>query len=180
MKQSRFFAILMALCLVVTMVPVLPVRAEQVTSGTLDGRTTTMTWEFEDGTLTITGDDYCIDDKTAPWEHLRYEIESIVFDGSLTIIPEIFSNFPCLKNIVWPKDVTYLNGAFNNCYNLESVVVPDTVYDLEFSFDYCISLNYAVLPAGLDCIQSSFDNCGTLCAVIFLGDAPTYIYKTPF
>ena len=162
------------------MVPVLPVRAEQVTSGTLDGRTTTMTWEFEDGTLTITGDDYCIDDKTAPWEHLRYEIESIVFDGSLTIIPEIFSNFPCLKNIVWPKDVTYLNGAFNNCYNLESVVVPDTVYDLEFSFDYCISLNYAVLPAGLDCIQSSFDNCGTLCAVIFLGDAPTYIYKTPF
>ncbi len=161
MRIKRFVALGLVLCLFLSIFPA-HVNATEVTSGTLDGRRSTLAWEFADGILTITGDDYCVDEKTIPWEHLRDQIKSIVFDGSLTILGNQFSGFPNLTSITWPADVTYVYAAFKNCFSLERVDIPDTVYRIESSFVNCISLTQVDLPSGLRELAGSFGGCKRL------------------
>ena len=63
MRIRKIFAAILAVVLLVACFPFIPVHAEPevITSGEVISRMGTMQWSFQDGVLTITGDDYCVD-----------------------------------------------------------------------------------------------------------------------
>ena len=158
MKIKSVVAFVLVLCMCMVYIPV-QADAAEITSGTLIGRMGTLTWDYANGILTITGDDYCIDDKTVPWEHLKDRIKSLVFDGSLSQVGEHFNDLPNLTEIAWPKDMHWVYSAFNNCYSLERVDIPDTVHLIQFSFGNCINLTEVELPNSLTDMSGAFNGC---------------------
>ena len=87
--MKKVLSLLLALCLLLCFS--LSVSAAEVTSGTVSARDGEFQWNFVDGTLTLKGSGYAIDD--CPWEHLRDQITNIVFDGKDT-----FNNLPSFNS----------------------------------------------------------------------------------
>ena len=171
MRIRKIFAAILAVVLLVACFPFIPVHAEPevITSGEVISRMGTMQWSFQDGVLTITGDDYCVDEKPVPWEHLNNKVRHLVFDGSLTMLTSQFSRFPLLESVTWPESITHLNGAFNNCYNLRQVTIPNSVKEIENSFNNCINLSSITLPNKLQRIADSFIRNTSLAQISFPG-----------
>lgn len=186
--KRRLFAILLALCMVCSLLPSVAFAQEEVTSGKFMGRTKEVTWEFKDGTLYITCEDYAIDD--APWEHLNDRIQAIVFSGKLTLIGSEFQNMPNLTSITWPDGlVAIMDKAFKNCPSLESISIPDGVNQVNSSafesstmlcnlklpnsikelygcFHHATCLTQVTLPNKLEHISGAFYNSGLTSIVI--------------
>lgn len=83
-------------------------------------------YEFEDGTVTITG-------------YIGSDLEIIIPDTIeerpvTTIGKEAFEGYD-MTSIIIPKSVTRIENTFKDCNNLEKIEIPDTLKELSCSFE---------------------------------------------
>ena len=151
MKQ-KIFAILLAICLLVNLIP-LASAAEEREPGQCGED---VYWEYADGVLTISGtgamDDFY---ENVPWEAYREEITKVVFEG----------------------EVSYIGSyAFWDYDNLVDVDFGDAMYEIGYqAFMYCDGLTVIYLPKtfkifGEDCFRS----CGNLSEIHCEGRFPSF------
>ena len=114
-----------------------------------------LTWTYEDGVLTITGqgemDDY---EEDAPWAKYKDEMEAVILEG-----------------------VTYIGArAFKDYDELESVDFGDKLYEIgEEAFWSCSSLTEIRLPASFKVFgPSSFSGCKNLTEIHSEGKFPSF------
>lgn len=110
------------------------------------GKESFISWEFEDGVLTISGEgeipDFSAADE-APWIKERDSIEKLVIEEGITAIgKQSFYHCENLKEIVFPESLKIIrNGAFFECSSLTQVRLPEQVETLEDgAFAGCRSL----------------------------------------
>ncbi|MFR4354329.1 MAG: leucine-rich repeat domain-containing protein, partial [Oscillospiraceae bacterium] len=119
--MKRLVSALLCLCILLTLLPVSAMAAENVSSGSCGDN---LTWELDaEGTLTIsgTGDmwDYTWQEKT-PWASSYSSIKEVILKNSVTSIGEY---------------------AFSGCSSLTSVTIPNSVTSIgEYAFSGCSSL----------------------------------------
>ena len=97
-----------------------------------------LTWNLNDGTLTITGTgsmkNYTFSSTTAPWYSSRSSIKTVIIEDGVTSIG---------------------GRAFGDCKILTSITIPNSVTDIgEYAFADCRSMNsvtcFATTPPQLD------------------------------
>lgn len=103
-----------------------------------------ITWAYEDGTLTISGEGEMDDfPEGAPWEEYRGEIERVVFQGGVTYIGDYsFKNYDALEDVDF-GDAMYEIGqeAFSSCDGLTAIYLPASFKVFgERSFQSCRNL----------------------------------------
>ena len=85
-------------------------------------------WSYEDGVLTLSGEDVCITDGPyRQWYSYKDQIKKIIIeDGIDGIGNRNFENYPNLEEVVFPKSMGSHIGdyAFYNCPKLEHVELP--------------------------------------------------------
>ena len=104
-----------------------------------------LTWAFEDGTLTVTGegamDDY--EDGGEPWHEHKNEVTTLVLKGGVTYIGAYaFKDYDGLKTVDF-GDALYEIGpfAFSSCDGLTAVTMPASFKIFgERSFQSCKNL----------------------------------------
>jgi len=132
-----------------------------------------LTWNFEDGTLTISGEgampDYYYPD-VAPWDEYREAIHIIIMENGVTNIGSgAFVHCSNLISITIPDGVTSIgNSAFFGCTSLPSITIPDSVTAIgDGAFYYCESLTSIIIPNGVTKIgKSVFAYCERLISII--------------
>ncbi|MBQ7801270.1 MAG: leucine-rich repeat protein [Oscillospiraceae bacterium] len=135
MKRRVLLYILTLVILASLAVPA--AAAEQGSCG--DG----LSWTYENGKLTITGegemDDYGLG---APWDAYREEIEELVLEGVTYIGACAFRDYDALKTVDFGDDLYQIGQyAFDSCDGLTSISLPETfkIFD-EGSFQSCKNL----------------------------------------
>ena len=104
-----------------------------------------ITWEFDDGVLTITGDGEMDDfeEGAAPWEAHKKDITEVIIEGEITYIGAFaFKNYDALETIDF-GDVLYEIGpeAFRDCDGLTVLHMPKSFKVFgESSFQSCKNL----------------------------------------
>lgn len=117
----------------------------------ISGTTGILTWEFVDGTLTISGSGampdyyYVINYTTVPWWDFHENIKSIIIEDGVTSIGNYaFSDFgDNLKSVSIPNSVKSIGQvAFRGCSGLTSVTIPNSVTSIRSgTFSYCSALS---------------------------------------
>lgn len=130
--MKRIWIGLLALCLVLSLAPVgfatettAPTEAVREPDQCGDN----LTWAYENGTLTITGqgamDDYA--GTAAPWDACQKEIETLILKGVTYIGAEAFDNYDSLKVIDFGDDIKEIGTkAFYSCDGLTKLELPKT------------------------------------------------------
>ena len=129
--KHRFLPLLLA---VLMLLCALPVSAEEATEPTNVERAPgycgdAIMWNFEEGTLTITGagemDDF---PEGSPWEAHRDDIKKVIISGGITYIGAYsFSDFDKLTDVEFGKDVYEIGErAFFSCDGLTSISLPES------------------------------------------------------
>ena len=140
----------------------------------------TVTWKYEDGTLTFSGigkmPDY-ISAHSVPWDRYRSEIETIIIeDGVESISRGVFATHKSLKSVTISETVTSIGEvAFSNCTALTSVEIPESVTFIdEMVFSNCTSLTTVKLYANADLRYNIFNRCDAI-TDFTVGD--NYVYE---
>ena len=138
---------------------------EPVTSGTLG---TGLTWNYENGTLTISGsgDMPDFDTTIVPWDNFGDMIQTIRIGSGVTGIGS-FAFFDCaaLTSVSIPDGVkTIGSSAFNGCSKLGSVTIPGSVNVIgDSAFHGCSSLGNIIIPDSVNTIgNQAFYGCTSL------------------
>ena len=162
--MKRFLGTLLCLCMLLTLLPVSAMAAENVSSGSCGDN---LTWELDaEGTLTIsgTGDmwDYTWQEKT-PWASSYSSIKEVILKNSVTSIGEYaFSGCSSLTSVTIPNSVTSIGEyAFSGCSSLTSVTIPNGVTSIEHgAFSSCSSLTSVIIPNSVTSIENgAFYHC---------------------
>ena len=163
MKKVKFFVLLMALCLVLSMFAAcggLP------TIG--GGEDTSQGLEFTsngDGTCYVSGIGTCTD--------LNVVIPKRSPDGdSVTRIGDYaFSICSSLTSITIPDSVTSIgNGAFEVCKSLTSITIPDSVASIGMRAFFSCGITSITIPDSVTSIgMGAFDSCVSLKTVYYTG-----------
>lgn len=160
--KKRLFLLFTVLCLLLSVLPVAFATETEATEQTTNiprdpgycGET--MTWELNNGVLTISGDGMMDDfPENAPWVKQRDEIVSVVFTGDVTYIGQL---------------------AFWDCDKLESVDVGDTLKEIgKDAFKSCDVLPVLYLPATFKVFgEGSLQSCPALKALYCAGRFPSF------
>ncbi|MDE6664468.1 MAG: leucine-rich repeat protein [Lachnospiraceae bacterium] len=130
-----------------------------------------LTWEYDNGTLTISGTGAMDDFETsgAPWAHYADDIENIEIGTGVTSIG-MYAFYGCSKvgSLQLPGNVTSIGKyAFYECSSLSSIGIPDSVASIgEHAFSDCYSLVSVSMPSGIEEISNSmFSGCTSLQSV---------------
>jgi len=118
-------------------------------------KTDPITWELNNGTLTISGNgvmpDYyscvwCGCGSFAPWYEYRDSIHTAIIETSITTIG---------------------SGALGDCSNLTSITIPNNIISIgEYAFYSCISLTSITIPNSVTTIgYGAFYNCTNLSSI---------------
>ena len=146
--KRRAVSILLLLSLVLAVVPVAAATeagTEETTPVREPGQCgETMTWAYEDGVLTVTGegamDDY---EDGAPWAEHRDEIREVVLTGGVTYVgARAFRDYDALEKVDF-GDALYEIGAeaFLSCEGLTAIYLPRSFKIFgESSFLSCTNL----------------------------------------
>ena len=178
MRQIMKKLLAAALCTVVSgcCFAAAPFTAAEVSAAYQEDQST-ITWDFKNGTLTISGSGEMPDYSTisyygggivtdVPWKDHLSDIEKIIFTGNITYIGSCaFSDCSALKDITLPKSVKGIgSNAFARCVSLGSFIIPDTVESIgSAALIGCNKLISAVLPESLEKIPSDlFSGCQSL------------------
>ena len=175
-------------------------------SGTF-GRSSTLNWKLEDGTLTISGDGYMdgFGKKETPWYPYRGMIKKIVLSGKIediysyafldcteltdiqwtntvrVVFDGAFAGCVSLKTVTLPESVTVLGGhTFDGCTALTTVNLPSSLKEIDgYAFNNCESLKTLTIPASVQEIGRSVFNCGVH-TIYFKGNFPKYLCKVEY
>jgi hypothetical protein len=130
-----------------------------------------LTWELEDGTLTIRGvgamTDFLSDG--SPWNSYRNDITTIVVEPGVERIGN-YAFYRCeyLASIELPASVTSIGEwAFCGCYGLTSIAIPASVTAIgTAAFIYCSGLASITLPDAVTSIENAvFRECYNLASI---------------
>ena len=130
--MKRITAFFVLLCLLLTVLP-LGVFATETTEAAVrePGHCgENLTWSYEGGTLTISGngemDDYT--DADAPWLEYRNSIETLVFTGGVTSVGAYaFNDYDSLKKVDFGTAMHSIEKrAFYDCDSLTTFTLPAT------------------------------------------------------
>jgi len=110
------------------------------------GTTGPLTWNIDNGTLTISGEgampDYDYPDY-APWYQYREFISTVIIENGVTTIG-VYAFYFCyaIESITISNSVTTIgNNAFSSCMTLESITIPNNVTTIgERVFTGCTAL----------------------------------------
>ncbi len=166
--RKRLLSILLVACLMVGMVPLSAMAAEEVVSGTCGEN---LTWVLDsDGVLTISGTGAMSDFPSfAPWDSSRNSITSVhIGDGITNIGDYAFQACGGLTGVTIPNGITSIGeSAFAHCESLVTIEIPDTVTSIDrYAFNHCSSLTHLILSDGVTSIgDHAFVNCGSLTGI---------------
>ena len=134
------------------------------------GTTGPLTWNINNGTLTISGEgempDYLLDQ---PWYDYKDDIHTLVIESGVTSIGSFaFYYFENLTSVSISNNVLSINSyAFFNCEKLPSIVFPDGLINIAFmAFGGCSALSSLFLPKSVTIIEPmSFLSCYSLTSI---------------
>lgn len=136
--KKRILLNILALCLMISALSPFASATEANTCG--DG----LTWEYDDGTLTIHGDGEMDNfSNGAPWAAHKSEITKVVIAGNVTYIGSYaFKNYDLLVGVDFGDALTQIGPyAFASCDGLISITMPETFKIFgEGSFQECSNL----------------------------------------
>ena len=132
MKINKFLSVPIALCIGFASLPMMPfmtsttiAEAVSTTSGTCGD---SLTWEFVDGTLTISGTGTMMEGayySDYPWEDIRLDITKVVIEEGVTSIGKnAFRIANAITSVQLPSSMKSISeGAFADCDALTSIAV---------------------------------------------------------
>ena len=145
--KKRMLAMLLTLCMVITLAPVTASAAEIVESGACGDN---LTWTLDDnGVLTISGEGAMKNFTSysdTPWHSSCGTVKMVVLQSGVTRIG---------------------NYAFNDCYNMASIEIPNSTTGIgDYAFEYCRNLTSLTIPDSVTSIGSgAFYECSSLTSV---------------
>ncbi len=170
--KKRGLSLLLALCMVLGMVTALPEIASAATNGILGDN---ITWTFDNGILTLTGNGEMItpikstwygDIVNFPWGSFRKNIKEVIVNEGITKISyNAFYCFENLTNVKLPQSLSFVDAdAFYRCENLEDIIIPDGTKSIGGgAFQKCSKLKNVSLPRNMEYINSyAFSECRSL------------------
>ena len=182
MSKKKIWSVPAALIVVLTVVFLfggIKVSADTDTSGSCSE---TVTWSYEDGTLTIsgTGSIPAYSAYSAPWNNYRTYISNLVIGEGITFFGNrAFNELENLKTVSLPaslqtisfmafnelNDLTTVtiadnsvmqsiaNNAFSDCGSLTTINLPDSITNIgDNAFSNCKKLQLTALPANLESV----------------------------
>ena len=169
--MKRILSMILALVMVLTCLPALPMEAHAATvkSGKCGDD---LRWTLSsEGTLTIsgTGDMYDYKAEEAPWYQYGYLYSGLhtlkIMDGVTSIGDFAFYGCSKIQNVIIADSVTEIGGwAFSNCSGVTTVTIPKSVTSIgEQAFSISRNLTSIVIPDSVTNIGSSaFYECTAL------------------
>ena len=160
--MKRLFAFFMLLCLLLTMLPVSVLATETGEEATREPGSCgeDMTWSYDGGTLTISGngemDDYSETD--APWAEYQNSITKLVISGNVTSIGACaFRDYDALQKVYFGSAMHTINKrAFYDCDSLTTFTLPATFRKFgEECFMSCDMLREIRCLGGMPTFQAS-------------------------
>ena len=164
MKPKRLISLLVAVCMMITMLPLSAVTAFAADTSAPTGTASYGNYAYdytintEDGTATITKFRVLVDglyDITIPEEFGRFPVTAI--GGSA------FQGCSALRKVTIPDSVTSIgNCAFSNLSNLTTLSLGKSIKTIgEYAFFTCIRLPSVTIPQSVTSIgHLAFGNCG--------------------
>lgn len=206
MKPKRLISLLVAVCMMITMLPLSAVTAFAADTSAPTGTASYGDYEYdytintEDGTATITKFRALVDgsyDITIPTDFGRFPVTAIGDDA--------FRGCSALKKVTIPQSVTSIgDSAFAGCHNLDSVTINDAATSIgnraftecpltttlslgkkittigDDAFYYCIELESVTIPQSVTSIgNDAFGQCHDLQSLT-IKDAATSIGHRAF
>ncbi len=115
-----------------------------------------LTWQLEDGILTISGTGDMSFDGDAPWCAVRSQITDVILEEGVTSIFDFaFSGCKNLTNVVLPTGLTYISHcAFDGCTKLTSITFPDSLQYISVNAFQNCGLTSVTLPEGIQRIDA--------------------------
>lgn len=169
-RGKQIWSMVLVLAMLLTMMPVsaLAMEEEPATSG-ICGKS--VTWKFENNTLTISGvgdmEDYGGNTltSTAPWYIHRDSITTVVIDQGITNIGNhAFAGCRNLSTVTLPEGITSIgSNAFAGCAVTE-MTLPNSVRSIgSYAYNSCRKLEKITIPSGVTAIgDSAFGFCASL------------------
>lgn len=160
--KKRLLSILLVLLMALTLLPLGALADENSKCGE------SLTWEFADGILTIsgTGDMYDYsEDYLAPWSEHCVEITNVTISDGVTSIGSSAFCYCSVKSITLPFGLKHIGAsAFFNCPNIQQIKIPDSVEHIDpYAFSFCKGLHTVQLPSSLTLISEElFAECDNL------------------
>lgn len=206
MRPKRLISLLVAVCMMITMLPLSAVTAFAADTSAPTGTASYGDYEYdytintEDGTATITKFRALVDgsyDITIPTDFGRFPVTAIGDDA--------FRGCSALKKVTIPQSVTSIgDSAFAGCHNLDSVTINDAATSIgnraftecpltttlslgkkittigDDAFYYCIELESVTIPQSVTSIgNDAFGQCHDLQSLT-IKDAATSIGHRAF
>ena len=176
-KAKRIWAALIALCMLLTLIPI-AAFAEGETSGTC-GENLTWTYDQASKTLTIsgTGDMYSYNMTAgtgvtslmiAPWiadESIKNNLEKVIIQDGVTSVGQCaFYKCTALKEVSLPDSLTEIKSyAFYGCAALKTISIEKVTKLWDNTFTGCDSLENITLAEGLTYVSiGTFSDCKNL------------------
>ena len=170
--KKRLFALVLALCMVLNMVPITALAADVIAGG--DWNFGPVTWKItSDGTLTIgnRASGVTVNFQSASnyvWKEYSDVVTKIVISDNIRNIPEhAFSGMENVKEVSLGNKIEKIQEfAFWNCPKLEEIALPSSLIEIsEDAFRNCSALKYVYFHK--DCKLTvipdrAFQGCGLI------------------
>ena len=169
--KKRWLSLVLAVCMVLTLLPVSTFAAGIVKSGYCGAQGSNITWKLDsNGLLTVTGSGAMKDyesagDEKSPFKERKDIISVSISDGITHIGNYSFTSCPGLTSVSLPSGLKSIGAhafALNN--QLDSVTIPDGVETIGAdAFSTCRSLTSISIPTSMTAIgNSAFYACSSL------------------
>ena len=152
MKIKKLLCTLLALCMLLSLLPVTVFAAGPTASGSYMG----ISWKLtSDGTLTVSGSgdmpDFRVAANSTPWYSYNNDIKKIVVKSGLTSIgAAAFYNCDATTAVIADTVTEIESSAFRRCMYLKTIELPSGLKELGNNVFYeCSALSSITLPAGI-------------------------------
>lgn len=128
-----------------------------------------ISFTFEDGVLTISGEGKMPDYYNTPWRDHSFNIEKIIIEEGITSIGALaFAHYNKLTSVEIPEGVVSIGKrAFMECHYIEQIIFPNTLEIIgDEAFNRCSSIKEINIPASVTSIGNmAFSGIRALTAV---------------